>query len=112
VALGPAILSVGSVSSVDLTRSEAGLVLVSVVLPIQDVAKLKSRAESSGRSEFAVVILGQILSLPSSPELSQIGKNGTFQIAGGLSATDRRPAEIGEFLRSHVSNNPKIPGDL
>lgn len=112
ITLGPSILSVKSVSSIDLTRSYAGLVLVSVVLSPQDLTEMRAGMESDDRPSFAVVILGQILSLPSGLQLSEIGKDGRFQIAGGLSTADRRPAEIGQVLRSHISNDRKVPTDL
>jgi GNAT superfamily N-acetyltransferase len=44
--------------------------------------------------------------------LSLGDKSGRFQIAGGLSTADRRPVEIGQVLRKHVSDDTKVPKDL
>jgi hypothetical protein len=111
LALGPAVLSVGSVRAVVLGQSEAGLTLVTVDLPPGAVASLQSRTAARPETHYAVVILGQVLSTPTGAQLAAVGSNGQFQIAGGLSPQDRRPAQIAQALRSPVQKTP-APRDL
>lgn len=111
LALGPAVLSVRSVRAVVLGQSEAGLTLVAVDLPPGTVAALQSRTTARPEALYAVVILGQVLSTPTGTQLTAVGFNGQFQIAGGLSPQDRRPAQIAQALRSPVQKTP-APRDL
>jgi hypothetical protein len=100
--LGPSVLSTSKISAVDLGRSEAGLVTVTVVMDQSDVARLRTATWSHPTKFYAVVALGQVLSYPTGSQLSTIGTNGQFQVAGGLSTGDARPNELGNALRTRI----------
>jgi uncharacterized protein YjlB len=85
---------------------------MAVVFSARDVARLRAATQSHAEGFYAIVILGQVLSLPTGAQLSQIGSSGDFQIAGGFSPTDRRPAEVARVLHSPLFDDPAVPGDL
>lgn len=100
--LGPSVLSTSKVAAVELGRSPAGAVLVSVVMDGSDVARLRAATRPHPARFYALVALGQVLSYPTGSQLSAIGPTGQFQVAGGLSAKDPRPNELSGALRAQL----------
>jgi len=102
VRLGAAVLAVSTVESVDLGRSPAGLVLVSVRLTVpEQVQYRRVVSHLQATQAMAWVALGQVLSLPTVDQLRQPRvMSGTVQVAGGLDGTDRRPQELARALQS------------
>ena len=100
--LGLSVLNTSKISAVDLGRTEAGFVTVTVVMDPADVARLRTATGTHSTQFYAVVALGQVLSYPTGSQLSTIGTNGQFQVAGGLSTADARPNELGNALRTRI----------
>jgi len=106
--LGPALLSIARVRSVETGKSPAGLVGVIIRLEPTDVPRFDALVRRSGTAYMAFVILGQVLSIPTAnPELTQpAALAGNIQVAGGMSPTDPRPSEIAKALDAQVVRLP------
>ena len=106
--LGPALLSIARVRSVETGKSPAGLVGVIIRLAPSDVPRFDAVVRQSGTAYLAFVILGQVLSIPTAnPELTQpAALAGNIQVAGGMSPTDPRPGEIANALGAKVVQLP------
>jgi len=100
--LGPSVLSTLKIAAVELGRSPAGAVLVTVAMDRSDVARLRAATGLHPARFYAVVALGQVLSYPTGSQLSSIGPTGQFQVAGGLSTKDPRPSELSDALRARL----------
>jgi hypothetical protein len=110
--LGPAVLASSKVSEIQLGRTPAGGVTVDILLNASEVARLRVMTVYHPTKFYAVVALGQVLSYPTGSQLTDIGENGQFQIAGGLSLADRRPSELAQVLdsRSVEVKSVQLPG--
>ncbi len=108
--LGPALLTLSHVRTVETSTSPAGAVLLSIQLLPAEVPRFDSVVRHAGGSHLAFVILGQVLSTPTaSPELTQPAPvSGTIQIAGGMSPSDPRPVQIAEALHAELRHQPTI----
>lgn len=98
--LGPAVLAASKISAIQLGRTPAGSVTVSIFLNASEVVRLRSMTVSHPTKFYAVVALGQVLSYPTGSQLAGIGSSGQFQVAGGLSLADRRPSELAQVLHT------------
>jgi len=103
--LGAALFQSHRAAQVQTSLSPAGRVLVKVLLEAKDVAKFDHVVQTSGHMTFAMVLLGQVLSLATAePELRQpAALAGHIQVAGGLGPDDPRPFQIAEALDAPLS---------
>ena len=82
--LGPAVLSTSQVSGIHVGPTPAGRITVAIVIGASAIDRLQAEGSGHPTRFYAVVALGRILSYPTGAQLAGIGRDGAFQVAGGL----------------------------